>query len=160
MGILSKIKASQAFVKLEDEVRREAVTMGQQFPSLEPFEYLLRIWQGQMRKRGNEMLALNGEHIVHLWAILPNPKRAIELLARHIGAYSIPNFQEVSYFEELNAAMGPIAASIQRDNGATLNSLFQDANPRSYAVFLEKHGRGPFTPADSSGIEELMRYSK
>jgi hypothetical protein len=159
MGFISRFKGSQAFHKLEEEVKREAGAIAQQFPSLEPFEYLLRVWETQMRRRGKDMLALNGEHVVHLWATLPNPKTAVELLARHIGAYVIEDFQELSYFTELNSAMAPIVASIQKDRGAFANKIVQEANPRSYAVFLKKHGRGPFTPADSSGIEESLRYS-
>lgn len=159
LGFISRFKGSQAFNKLEEEVKREAVMLAQQFPSLEAFEYLLRVWESQMRRRGKDMLAMNGEHIVHLWAMLPNPKTALELLARHIGAYVIEDFQELSYFTELNSAMAPIVASIQKDGGSTLNQRFQEANPRSYAAFVKKHGRGPFTPADFSGLEELMRYS-
>jgi hypothetical protein len=159
MGFITRFKGSQAFYKLLEEVRREATTIAEQFPSLEPFECLLRVWEIQMRRRGKEMLAMNGEHVVHLWAILPNPKTALELLARHIGVYVIEDFQELSYFVELNSAMANIVASVQKDRGAAANELFKEANPRSYAVFLKKHGRGPFTPADSSRIEDSLRYS-
>ena len=157
MSIISRFKGSIAFNKLEEDVKRETTMFVEMYPTLEPFEYLLRVWQSQMRKRGKEMLAMNAEHFIHIWAMLPPSDSSAELLARHIGAYVIKDFQELSYFAELNSAMAVIVEGIQSDGGEFLNQKFQDTNPRSYSVFLEKHGRGPFTPAD--GLEELMRYS-
>ena len=159
MGFFSRFKSIKAFHELEDGIKREAVTIAQQFPNLEPFEYLLRLWESCMHRSGKSALALNGEHIVHVWSILPNPKTTMELFARHVAAYVIPDFDETGQFAELNDAMAPIVASMQKDGGETLNIRFKQRNPRCYEAFVKKHGGGPFTPADTSGLEEFMRYS-
>jgi len=128
-------------------------------PSVEPFEYLVRIWQSQMSRHGKPMLAMIGEHSVHYWAILPTREKGLELLARHIGMYVIPDFQELAYFAELNSAAALFVYGLQSGKGDMLDESFRQSNPRSYEMFLEKHGRGPFTPPDSSVLEGPFRNS-
>ena len=99
------MKATSAFNSLEQEVIRETTMVAQQFSGLEPFEILLRVWESQMRRRGKPFLAENGEHIIHLWAVMPDGPAAMELLARHIAAYVVPGFQETTMFAEMEARL-------------------------------------------------------
>ncbi|MEO5960585.1 MAG: hypothetical protein ABIZ49_03195, partial [Opitutaceae bacterium] len=78
---------------------------------------------------------------------------------RHIGSYVIDDFKQLSFFRELESAMEPLADGILSDRGDELNRRFRDVNPRCYVKFREKHGRGPFTPADSGKYANLFPFS-
>lgn len=148
MSFFKKIKAAYSSGMLESEIENQYLALQKLSPDGEMFERLALIWRNEMLKRQKPVLALNADASVHFWIIATNnAKEACKCLARQISAYTTDGFQQTLEFREMEQVLYPVMVAYEAGRYEDLNSEFRSKNPKSYAYFITKYGRGPFYSA-------------